>query len=325
MVWGGFGHVRLRSFGFVPKVDTPSLMTSPLVTFMRVRYEPRGGNVFRKLTIASLIILTACATATKSRGLVAGSGRSAGELYERGLSFMQKGNYERALEEFQELRNFHRDDPLSVKAQLALADIRFERGEYEEARYAYEEFATYHPRHESLDHVTFQIGYAIWKRAPKLAGRDQSTTKAALGAWSSFSSRFPTSDYLPKVEQLEERGMNRLASKSIWIARFYKKQDAWRSVRGRSQEVLRLYPTSKYIEEALALMAISEHHLGNEATSNAALQELEEDHPSSRFLAEVKRELKKEPSATGEDPTFLRPYRIPSGAGPQGGMGQPPQ
>ena len=47
---------------------------------------------------------------------------TAEELYVQGLRAMQRGYYTRALELFTRVRNYHRDDPLSVKAQLAIAD-----------------------------------------------------------------------------------------------------------------------------------------------------------------------------------------------------------
>ena len=65
-----------------------------------------------------------------------------------------------ALENFNRVRNYHRDDPISVKAQLAIADVHFKQRDFEQARFAYEEFATYHPRHENLDYVTFRIGHS---------------------------------------------------------------------------------------------------------------------------------------------------------------------
>src|SRR3954469_1074649 len=73
---------------------------------------------------------------------------TAEELYDQGLKQMRRGYYTKALESFNRVRNYHRDDPVSLKAQLAIADLHYKKGDFEQARFAYEEFASLHPRHE---------------------------------------------------------------------------------------------------------------------------------------------------------------------------------
>ncbi len=259
-----------------------------------------------------------------TRQLVPGSGLPASDLYEQGLKAMQRGNWDKAILKFRELRNFHRDDPLSVKAQLALADIQFERGNFEEARYAYEEFATYHPRHESLDHVTFQIGMSIWKRAPKWAGRDQTTTRTALNSWSSFEARFPESGYTEQVHTLMGRGNARLASKVVWIGRFYQKKRQWPAVYGRGRELRATFPGSRYETEAMAMMAMAAHHMGRPDEADSLLEQMRAAEVDTSLIRQVERELRRDPEAQGAEAIFLRPYRIPSGAQPTPGPGGGP-
>ena len=71
-----------------------------------------------------------------------------------------------------------------------------------QARFAYEEFASYHPRHEALDYVTYRIGLSIYRDAPVFAGRDQTTTRGAVNVWTGFESRFPDSEYVDEVRTL---------------------------------------------------------------------------------------------------------------------------
>ena len=94
------------------------------------------------------------------------------EQYELGLKYMNRGMYIKALEQFNRVRNYHRDDPHSVKAELAIGDVYFKKAEWDQAKLAYDEFARMHPRHEDLDYVTYRIGMASFKKAPKRAGRD---------------------------------------------------------------------------------------------------------------------------------------------------------
>jgi outer membrane protein assembly factor BamD len=274
---------------------------------------PRG---LRPLLLGACLALAAtagCSAMKKpsSTGLsVVSTGREPTEIYDHGLSMLKKGLYEKAEQDFQELRNYHRDDPLSVKAQLALADLHFQRAEYEEARYGYEEFATYHPRHEDMDYVTWRIGMCIWKRAPRIAGRDQATTRQVVSTWTGFERRFPESEHKEEVVKVLAKAVDRLAMKELWVARFYEKRGAWAAVRGRATALLRRYPDSTHAEEALGLLALAHQEVGAPEDATAARARLAERFPESAWIARVDHRLALPPGSPPEAEIFVRPYRM---------------
>lgn len=245
-----------------------------------------------------------------SLGRVKRSGDPPEVLFTRAELMIKRGAFDRAILVLNELRNFHRDDPLSVDAQLLLADVRFKKGDLEEARYAYEEFATYHPRHPAMDHVSYHIGLCIWKRAPRLAGRDQARVRSAVNAWTGFSDRFPDSIYRPEVESRLEKGRNRLAASEIHVARFYAKRDGWAAVRGRATYLLRRWPRSRYSEEALAWLATSSHRIGRVDDAQQAQQRLLESFPDTAWANRVAAVLSEPPGSPPEEERFVRPYRM---------------
>jgi outer membrane protein assembly factor BamD len=247
---------------------------------------------------------------------------TAQELYEAGLRYMNRGYYTRALEELHRVRNYHRDSPYSVLAQLAIADLHYNKGDFDQARFAYEEFATYHPRHDRLHYVTYRRGLSIYRRAPKAAGRDQSSTRGALNVWTSFGTRYPDSEHRKDVERLLQVCRNRLAVKELWVARFYERRQAWRSVRTRTETLLKRYPSSDYAPEAMRLLAIALHSWGNVAEAKTVRAQFAEKYPESSLLTSLDRELSKAAGEPVPDALFVRPYRIRSAAGAGGGMGQ---
>lgn len=269
--------------------------------------------MFARLTLLVLLLTGCAAMQKKPTGPVhvASTGRPPQEIYDHAMTLMKRGLYDKAMTDLQELRNFHRDDPLSVRAQLGIADMQFQKGEYEEARYAYEEFATYHPRHPDMDYVTWRIGYCIWKRSPKVAGRDQATTRSAVNTWTGFERRYPESEHIAEVEKLLQRGLDRLAVKELFVARFYRKRDAWLAVEGRTRGLLWRYPESTHAEEAKALLAISLHETGRTDEARQWRETLAKDHPESDLIASVDRRLAKPAGTPPEDEIFVRPYRVP--------------
>ena len=245
-------------------------------------------------------------------------------LYEQGLKQMRRGYYTKALESFNRVRNYHRDDPLSVKAQLAIADLHFKKGDFEQAKFAYEEFASLHPRHENLDYVTYRIGHSIYKRAAKFAGRDQTATRQAVNVWTGFSARFPESAYVDDVTRLLNRGRERLAAKEMHIAKFYARREAWGSVRGRTEYLLRRYPDTSKAEPAMKYLGTALHAWGQVQEANAVRDRLAAEFPGSPYLNRLDRVLARPPGSPPDEKIFVRPYRI-RGVQIPPGAGGPPQ
>jgi outer membrane protein assembly factor BamD len=249
---------------------------------------------------------------------------TAQERYDLCLRYFKRGYYTKALETCNRVRNFHRDDPVSVLAELAVADIYYKRGDYEQSRLAYEDFVRLHPRHSQVDYAVWRIGLCWFKVSPRWAGRDQTPTKQAVNVWTGFDGRFPDSTHTAEVVERLDKARSRLAAKEISIARFYARQDAWRAVRGRAQGAVERYGDTDRAPEALALLARSWHSWGFESEAQQVRDRLATDYPGSAWLGRLDRSLAKAPGTQPVEETFLRPRRIPAGgagAGAAAGAG----
>lgn len=232
------------------------------------------------------------------------------ELYEEGLQFIRRGYFTKALENFQRVRNYHRDDPVSILAQLAIADVHFRRSDFEQARYAYEEFGAYHPRHASMDYVSFRIGFSVYKRAPKAAGRDQTPTRSAVNAWAGYEVRYPDSEHVEEVQALRSTARERLAKKELQIARFYADRSSWEAVRGRCEGLISRYSDTPAFQPCLALLGKSLHARGNTDQADQVRAQLAQVAPQSDWLRSLDRALESPPGTPREEEPFFRPYRL---------------
>ena len=154
-----------------------------------------------------LSLLVGCGVSKRKRDRM-----NVSEQYSLGLRYMKRGQHIKAIEQFNRVRNYHRDDPLSVKAELAVGDVYFRKNEWDQARMAYEDFARMHPRHPDLDYVVYKVGMSMYKKAPKISARDQTWTRHSVNAWAGFSGRFPESKYGSDVEQRLTECRERLAN-----------------------------------------------------------------------------------------------------------------
>lgn len=211
------------------------------------------------------------------------------EQYELGLKYLKRGYYVKALEQFNQIRNYHRDDPYAVKAELAIADLYFSKSEWDQARLAYEDFLRLHPRHEDVDYVVFRLGLTSWKKAPKIAARDQAWTRSAVNTWTGFDTRFADSEYVAEVMEYLAEAEDRLAHKEFQVGKFYFKRGAWKAVIGRMEGLLSLYPECSDAPEALRMLAVARYEQGDVALAQDVARKLREDHPESRAVSRLER------------------------------------
>lgn len=197
------------------------------------------------------------------------------EQYNLGLRYLKRGYYVKALEEFNRIRNYHRDDPYAIKAELAIADVYYKKAEWDQARLAYEDFMRMHPRNAELDYVVFRIGMSVYKKAPRAAGRDQTWTRQAVNTWSNFDTRFPDSAHKADVAEKYTECKERLAKKELVVARFYRNRKAWTAVEGRAQGLQADHAGSEAAKEGLVLLAEAQAWRGEAEAAAATLKLLE--------------------------------------------------
>ncbi len=197
------------------------------------------------------------------------------EQYELGLKQMKRGYYVKALEQFNRIRNYHRDDPLAVKAELAIADVYFKKHEWDQARDAYEDFLRWHPRYPDADYVVYRLGLSMFKKSNRIAARDQTWTVRTTDTWTGFSTRFADSEYKDEVDEKLAECRERLGRKELIIAQFYRRRKAWVSVERRASGILANHAATESMPEGMAMLAEARAWQGESSEAAALLDKLE--------------------------------------------------
>ncbi len=242
------------------------------------------------LPFLAALLLAALIGATPAHA-ARGSRLGPEERYELGQKYMKRGYYTKALEQFNRVRNYHRDDPHATLAELAIADLYFKKAEWDQARLAYEDFQRMHPHHEQVDYVVYRMGLCLWRKAPSVAARDQVWTRQAVNAWSGFAARYPDSELLPEVYELLDEGRDRLAHKEFIIGKFYLRREAWVAAAGRFEGLLRAYPQAADRELALAYLGQCQVHQGDIEAARATLRKLDDEQLDGREVKALRKLL----------------------------------
>ncbi len=260
--------------------------------------------MIRLLTI--LLLLTQLLTPALS---YAATDATAEQRLEKALKVAERGYYTKAMELLQALRNTERGSQVALQAELAIADLYFERGEYEEAYLIYRDFSRLHPTHARSDYVILRMGQSVFKRASRRAGRDQSSTEQALSLLREFERRYPDSKHKELATTLVEEARDRLARRELIIARFYEKRAAWGAAGRRAEHLLTTYPGSEHVPAALAIKGKTLHNWGATEEATATMAQLEQLAPGSKALRRLQRALQEPAGHPPEETATFRPYR----------------
>lgn len=238
------------------------------------------------LSIVALLFL-----AGPTPAFAKGERLSAQAEYELAERYLKRGYTQKALEHFQKVRTYFRDDPYALKAELAIADMSWKKHEWDLARLAYDDFMRLHPRYPGLDYVVYRYGGTLFHKAPSVAARDQTRTRDAVNAWAGFDARFPNSEWKDELHEDLGTAKDRLARKELLIARFYARRGANASVAGRVEGLLTEFPDSPDRHEALYLGGVAWSGLGQLDRAAEALSTLRAEAPQSAWTKRLEREL----------------------------------
>jgi outer membrane protein assembly factor BamD len=168
------------------------------------------------------------------------SGTNAEKGYRRGLQEKKDSNFIEATRYLEWVRNNFPYSQYASLAELALADMTFERDDFPTAAAAYLDFVKGHPSHAKADYAAFRVGLSWfegrpdeWFLVPPGHEKDQTNVRQALDALQKFTLQYPKSEMLPEARRLMDESRSRLAAHERYVAGFYVKKGQWKGAAGR--------------------------------------------------------------------------------------------
>lgn len=175
---------------------------------------------------------------------------SASEIYDYGEKRYEKRDFTEAIEAYEALIDLWPFSTYVTKAELKIADAYYERKRWAEASVAYKDFVDRHPTNDAVPRAVHHEGVSHYQQ--KLAvDRDQEETLAAEQTLARLVSQFPDYPQLDdgrlKLSEVRED----LAARERYIAKFYWREKEFYASLMRWQRVVRDYPDTKFMPEAL--------------------------------------------------------------------------
>ena len=181
-------------------------------------------------------------------------------LLQKGTKAYEKGDYQEALEAFEQLKDWYPFSKHVILAELKIGDSYYHLEQYEDAIGAYQEFAELHPGNEARPYVVYQIGRCYFDRIATI-DRDQTSTRKALETFRQLRAQYPESVYADRAGDHINRCLKNLAGNEFYVAKFYFKSKRYKAALKRFQTVVSEYPDVGMHREAMQYIARCEARL----------------------------------------------------------------
>lgn len=207
-------------------------------------------------------------------------------LYNEGLAYLQKNDFESASKRFASLDRQYPFSTWAKKALILQTYANYSAREYDEAIANGRRFLALNPASPDAAYAAYMVAMSYYNQIPDVT-RDQERSEKALVALQEVVQRWPNSEYAPDARFKLNVVRDQLAGKEMAVGRFYLQKRNYTAAINRFRNVVSQYQTTNQIEEALARLAEAYLALGivNEAQTAGAV--LGHNFPDSQWYKDT--------------------------------------
>jgi outer membrane protein assembly factor BamD len=199
------------------------------------------------------------------------------ELYQSGENELGRQRYEDARAAFKKIVERHPNSSYAPRARFLMGEAYYREAEFEKAIKEFDTFLSFYPRHQIADLVQFRLSMAYYDQM-KPVEQDQGLTQKALDQFKKLVKEYPESRYATDALAKIDFCRGRLAQKEVWVATYYYNQGNPSAARQRLELVLKDYPRTLVVPEALYTLAEVNFYEGKNAEAVDLLRRLSSEY-----------------------------------------------
>ena len=172
------------------------------------------------------------------------------EAYEEGLNSLKEGDVVYAAKKFNEAEILFPQSEWAPKSALMAAYSYYTQDYYDDAIAELERFIIVYPLYKNLDYAYYLLGVSYYEQIID----EKKDLEAILDAKKTFKfliKNYPNTEYALDAEFKIDLINDTLASKEMYIGRYYFNKKKWIPAINRFRTVIDEYETTIYTEEAL--------------------------------------------------------------------------
>ena len=195
------------------------------------------------------------------------------ELYQLGESELEKRRYPEAREHFRKLVERHPNSSNAPRARFLIGESYYREPEFDKAIKEFEAFLAFYPRHQIADLVQFRLAMSYYDQIKPIE-QEQAFAQKAMEQFKKLVKDYPESRYATDAIAKIEVCRGRIAQKEVWVAAYYLNQGNPNGARQRLEKVIKDYPRSPVIPEAMWLLADVNFSEGRDKEAVQLLQQV---------------------------------------------------
>jgi outer membrane protein assembly factor BamD len=206
--------------------------------------------------------------------------QSIDQIYANAWKQINKGNWDQAALQFNEVDRQHPYSVWARRAQLMSAFCSYQANKYDDAVSTADQYISLHPGSEEVAYAFYLKAISLYEQIVDV-GRDQSKTQGALVALQDVVQRFPDTEYARDATLKIDLTEDHLAGKEMEVGRYYLTRGDYIGAINRFRVVVDLYQTTPQIPEALERLTESYYSLGLDSEAQTAAAVLGANYPGT--------------------------------------------
>ncbi len=239
-------------------------------------------RVFIPLFILLLII--GCSTTHKQAPLV----RDPEVLLREANEKLQNKDYDSARDKLEMARAVDVSKKYAPIIQLRLADTYFQEERYDEAIQEYNKFLDLHPYHKYAPYARYQIAMSYFDQVED-AERNYAEAGKALAEFEKIKRLYPRNPYREMIDHKIQTCRDILAAHEFYVGEFYFKNDSYKAAAERFSWLIKEYPNSPKVPDAMYQLALAYKKLGDMEKAALTAKTLIQKYPDSKFSREAEK------------------------------------
>jgi outer membrane protein assembly factor BamD len=250
---------------------------------------PVSGGKFRVFVMvcAAALLLSGCslfgsddATNDLNKDAAQYQERPIDQIYDNAWKQINKGSWDLAAAQFNEVDRQHPYSVWARRAQLMAAFCYYQSNKYDDAVSTADQYISLHPGSQEVAYAFYLKAISLYEQIVDV-GRDQSKTQGALVALQDVVQRFPDTEYARDATLKIDLTEDHLAGKEMEVGRYYLTRGNYIGAINRFRVVIDQYQTTPQIAEALERLTESYYSLGLDSEAQTAAAVLGANYPGT--------------------------------------------
>jgi outer membrane protein assembly factor BamD len=205
------------------------------------------------------------------------------ELYQIGEGELSKRRYDEARKNFRKIVERHPNSSYAPRARFLIGEAFYREAEFDKAIGDFQTFMAFYPRHQIADLVQYRLAMSYYDQIKPIE-QDQTLALRALDQFKKLVKEYPESRYATDALAKIDICRGRLAQKEVWIASYtYTQQGNLVGARQRLEKVLKEYPRTLVVPEAMFMLAEISFKEGKADEARELLRRLESEYSYTDF------------------------------------------